>query len=107
MATTSSNLAAGKAIAGQPGNNNGRSSLKAKVALGTLTLGCAAALALGGLRAAGQMRHQSQAAPVVASAPASGVARQRFLADNLWLPSGTLPVATTDQQQFLAWNLSL
>ena len=51
MATTSSNLVAGKALAGQGGNrHNGRGGLKAKVALGMAALGCAGALAFGGLR---------------------------------------------------------
>jgi hypothetical protein len=51
MATTSSNLVAGKAISGQSGNgNNERSGLKAKLAAGVAILGCAAAVAFGGAK---------------------------------------------------------
>jgi hypothetical protein len=54
MATTSSNLVAGKAagkVASQGGNgNNGRYGLKAKLAAGVAILGCTAALVFGGVR---------------------------------------------------------
>jgi hypothetical protein len=51
MATTSSNLVAGKAIGGQGSNgSNRRYGLKAKVLASVAILSCAAALTIGGLR---------------------------------------------------------
>jgi len=70
MATTSSNLVAGKIagkVASQGGNrNNGRIGLKAKVAAGVAILGCAATLAFGGLQAVDRSAPQAQpvAAPI-------------------------------------------
>ena len=50
MATTSGTLVASKAaVGGHGGGNGGRFDLRAKLALGAVTLGCAAALAFGGL----------------------------------------------------------
>jgi hypothetical protein len=61
MATTSGNLVAGEAISGQFGSgNNGRHSLKAKVAAGVAVLGCAAALTFGGLQRADSPAQQAQ-----------------------------------------------
>ena len=61
MATTSSNLVAGKALAGQGGNgNNGRYGLKAKLMAGVAILGCAATLAFGGLQRADRPAPQVQ-----------------------------------------------
>ena len=71
MATTSSNLRAGKAATGQGGNGkNGRYGLKAKLAAGVAALGCAAALVFGGV----QLTHSAQADPAANAAvqPAAG-----------------------------------
>ena len=69
MATTSSNLVAGKALAGHGSNgNNGRYGLKAKVMAGIAVLGCAAALAFGGLKSADNTTSQSQPAAVPGNA---------------------------------------
>src|SRR4051794_40769976 len=74
MATTSSTLAAGKAIPGQGGNGkHGRRGLRAKLAAGVVTLGCAAGLILGGLHvgdaARVQPRAATQGAPQTVAAP--------------------------------------
>jgi hypothetical protein len=51
MATTSGNLSAGKSSAGRSDDSSsGRFHLRAKLALGAATLGCVAALAIGGLQ---------------------------------------------------------
>src|SRR3954447_12940003 len=65
MATTSSNLVAGKALAAGKaaagpggdgtGGSSGRGGRRAKLAAGVAILGCAAALAFGGLRAGGDL----------------------------------------------------
>ena len=70
MATTSSTLAAGEADAERSGDGNGGPvNLRAKLALGIVALGCAAALAFGGLQARDAARTLSQpAGPVVAGA---------------------------------------
>lgn len=69
MAITSGNLVAGKAIngSGKRGDDNGRFNLKAKLALGMAILGCAGALAFGGLRATSETPSQAAAAPVAVS----------------------------------------
>ena len=59
MVTTSGNLVAGEAINGRGGDGNGRSGLKAKLALGVALLGCAGALAFGGLRATSEAPSQA------------------------------------------------
>ncbi len=63
MATTSDNLAAGTAASGGrggDGRDTGRRGLRARVAVGVATLGCVAALALGGLQARDAARpHQA------------------------------------------------
>ena len=76
MATTSSTLVAGKALASQGGNgNNGRYGLKAKLAAGVAILGCAAALAFGGLRA-GEGAQSPAVAPAITSAQTDVRAQQ-------------------------------
>ena len=109
MATTSSNLVAGKATSGGRGGNGGRFGLRAKVAAGVATLGCAAALAFGGLHNGDAARRQPQAVPATVFTQTSGSDRQHFLASNLELPDGTLPAttATFERQRFLEQNLSL
>ena len=110
MATTSGTLVAGKAAAsGRDGGNGGRFDLRAKMALGAVTLGCAAALAFGGLHNGDAARRQPQAVPATVFTQTSGSDRQHFLASNLELPDGTLPAttATFERQRFLEQNLYL
>jgi hypothetical protein len=52
MATTSEHLTAGAAIGGRGGDGKGGVDLKARLAMGLAILGCAGALAFGGLRVA-------------------------------------------------------
>jgi hypothetical protein len=81
------------------GTINGRgesrfTSLRVRAVLGVVTLGCAAALALAGLRGGEGTQGQAQrgaAAPSVANPQVIGVERQQFLALNRHLPDGTLP----------------
>ncbi len=81
MATTSSTLVAGKALASQGGNgDNGRFGLKAKLAAGIAVLGCAGALVFGGLKTADSATPQAQ--PAVAPA---NVALAQALAGNGYL----------------------
>jgi hypothetical protein len=68
MATMSSNLVAGKAIGGQGGDGKGRFALRAKLAAGVAILGCAGALAFGGLRATSETTSQAAVAPAVSRA---------------------------------------
>ena len=105
MVTTSDNLVASTAlVAGQGGDGDGgRYGLKAKLAAGVVALGCAAALALGGLRA-GESAQTAPAALAASFSQAVGVERQRFLAANTEFPDGTLPAIAVERQQFLAWN---
>ena len=64
MITTSGKHPAGKASAGQGSNGtNGRFGLKTKLSAGVVTLGCAAALILGGLRMENAAQPQPQIAP--------------------------------------------
>jgi hypothetical protein len=108
MATTSSTLAAGKAISGQGGNgNHGRYGLKAKLAAGVAMLGCAAALAFGGLHS-GERAQSPAMAPALTSSQADVRAQQLFLEQNLSLPDGgaTTPVAR-ERQRFLEVNTQL
>jgi hypothetical protein len=74
MVTTSSNLVAGKAIRGRGGDGNGRSGLKAKLAAGVAILGCAGAIAFGGLR-------PERAAPVQQPAVAPAAATLNTASD--------------------------
>src|SRR5690349_18158031 len=107
MATTSSTLVAGK-VASQGGNgNNGGYGLKAKVTASVAILGCAAALAFGGLR--GSEGAQAPAvAPAVAVSAVSMRERQYFLEQNLNLPEGgATPPITREQQRFLEQNTQL
>ena len=109
MATTSGNLTAGKAVTGRLGNGNGgRYGLKAKLAAGMAVLGCAAALAFGGLRVS-ENAQSSAAAPVVTAPQAMSREQLLFREQNLWLPMGALPVATAsfEAQRFLEQNLWL
>ncbi len=64
MAMTSGKLVAGKALASQGGN--GRNGRMAKLAAGVAVLGCAAALAFGGLKSADHTLSQAHptAAPI-------------------------------------------
>ena len=81
MATTSSNLVAGKALAGQGGDGSHRRfGLKAKLAAGVAVLGCAAALAFGGLKTADSATARAQPA----AAPAN-LALAQTLAGNGYL----------------------
>ena len=107
MATTSGNLVAGKANGGigQRGNgNDGRSGIMTKLATGAAILGCAAALALGGLRA----NEGAQSSPVVSSAREDVRGQQLFLESNLHLPDGgaTAPIMR-EQRLFLEVNTQL
>ena len=72
MTTTSSTLAAGKAIAGQGGNGKGggRRGLRATLAAGVAILGCAAALTFGGLRAHDGAQTQPATSAATQQAPA-------------------------------------
>lgn len=88
MATTSGNLVAGKAASQGSNGNNGRYGLKAKLAAGVAILGCAGALAFGGLRAERAAQPAPSVAPAASTAPADLRAQQRFLEQNLVLPSG-------------------
>ncbi len=109
MATTRGTTMAGKAQAGQGGGKGkGHFSLMAKLGAGAAVLGCVAALMFGALRA-GDGAQVPAVAPAVASAQASGIEQQQFLAWNLVLPDGTLPTASisVEQQHFLAWNTQL
>ena len=124
MATTSGTLVEGKAVAGRGGNgHNGRYSLQAKVLAGAAALGCAAALAFGGLQiadrptsrvqqaapanvalaqtlaGAGYLEFSPGESPVIAT-PASGapsIARARSLAGAglLEFQPGEGPIVTT------------
>ena len=111
MATTSSNLTAGKIagkVANQGGNrHDGRFGLKAKLATGVAILGCAAALAFGGLR--GSEGAQSPAvAPVAPAAQANGRTQQLFMEQNHSLPdSGTTASGARAQQLFQELNTQL
>lgn len=88
MATTSSILAAGKALGGRQGNGgNGRFSIRARILAGAAILGCAATLAIGGLRGDGARQAPSGATATNASANTSLSFEQwRFLEDNVELP---------------------
>jgi hypothetical protein len=97
MATTSGNLMAGKANGGQYG-------LKAKLAAGAAVLGCAAALAFGGLRPGGG-GHAPAMAPAAPVARTNSVERQQFLAWNMELPTGG--ALSVEAQRFLALNTEL
>lgn len=97
MTTTSSTLVAGKAagkaagtVASQGGGNNRRYGLKAKLAAGVAILGCAAALAFGGLQATG--RPAPQAAPVAAP---GNVAQSQTQAGNGYLEFSPGDVSST------------
>ncbi len=69
MATMSGNLATGETTSGPRGNGaRGRFGRTAKLAAGVATLGCAAALAFGGLQAA----HAAPVPPTAAAVIRSG-----------------------------------
>ena len=105
MATTSGNLVAGTATAGQGGKgSHGGRGWRAALAAGVVALGCAAALTLGGLRAGDGGRPQA-AGPAPAISQASGTGQQRFLERNLQLPSaGAMSPVSSDRQRFLELN---
>jgi hypothetical protein len=98
MATTSSNLVASKALAGQ-GNNGrgGRYGLKAKLAAGTAILGCAAALTFGGLWVAERSAPQVQPAiapiNVALAQTQAGSGYQEFSPSDLSSSVGTVTSA--------------
>lgn len=98
MATTNGTLVAGKAIGQGDKGNDGRFGLRAKLTAGVATLGCAAALAVGGLWVNDTAPARTQVAP---AAPLSQVRsvdqreRQRFLEQNQ-LPERTAPSADLD-----------
>ena len=96
MATTSGNLTM---------RNGGRYGRRAKLLAGLAALGCAAALAFGGLRPSDTAQTPPAASALTAPAPASS-SEQRFLEWNLQFPTGTLPgaIATQEQQRFLEQN---
>jgi hypothetical protein len=103
MATTSSNLVAGK-VASQGGNrNNGRYGIRAKLAAGVAILGLAAILAFGGA----QRYHTAQSQPQVANSAVNHVDWEQIERTQvaLGLPSGsgTAPIAPTQfgPQEFL------
>lgn len=108
MATTSSTLVAGE-VARQGGSgSNGRYGLKAKMAASVAILGCAAALAFGGLRP-GESVPAASLAAVGTGGQGDVGARQRFLEENLWLPTGTIagPVTSREHRIFLEQNRQL
>ena len=110
MATTSGNLAAGAARIGGSGDTGtgGRFGLRALVAAGVATLGCAAALAVGGLGAGTTARPQPQDPPG-AAAIRMAASEQRehlvFLEQNQ-LPelTGVVAATTYERQRFLEQN---
>ena len=110
MATTSGNLAAGKTTIGGPRKNGtgGRFGLRARVAASVATIGCAAALAVGGLGAGDIAPPRSQSAPAAYTVQASTIderTQQRFLEQNQ-LPEGIVRIAATtyEQRRFLEQN---
>ena len=113
MAATSSNLAVGKAIGEQSGDDSkGRYGLMAKLMAGVAIVGCAAALAFGGLQAENDAQARVQSGPVASQYESNGAlsaAQQRFLEENYHLSGGTSPLATTsaEMQYFLEENLVL
>jgi hypothetical protein len=112
MATTSSNLVAGKALAGRGGNGGGQYGLKAKLLAGVAILGCAATLMFGGIRAGDGAQGQAQSGPVASFEQSNGVlsaGQQRFLEVNYYFPAGSGPTSRTsfEQMHFLEDNLIL
>ncbi len=106
MATTSGNLTAGTAASGGSRQNGtgGRFGLRARVAAGVATLGCAAALAvgIGGLGLDDSPPAQSQlgsAAPVIRASAMMTDEQRRFLEQNQ-LPEGIAMIATTTHEQW-------
>ncbi len=85
-----------------------RRGLTARLAAGVATLGCAAALAFGGLQLGEHAVAPSPGAGLAFS-QVSGTERQQFLERNLWLPGGALLAAATtfEVQRFLGQNLWL
>jgi hypothetical protein len=111
MATTTSDLRTETASAAPGGTSDGgRRGVKAKLVAGVVVLGCAAGLALGGLRAGHTAPPRVSSAPPAVQVPAVDQhERQRFLEQNRWLPDGTLPVTALPhaQQRFLELNTVL
>ena len=105
MATTSGNLTAGKTTIGGPRQHGtgGRFGLRARVATGVATLGCAAALVvgIGGLGLGDSPPAQSQlgpAAPVFQTRAMSSYEQRRLLEQNE-LPEGSAMIAATIYEQ--------
>jgi len=110
MATTSGNLTAGTTTSGGSRQNGigGRFGLRARVAAGVATLGCAAALAIGGLGVSDTSPSHSRlapAAPVIQANTMITYEQRRFLEQNQ-LPEGLAMIAapTYEQRRFLEQN---
>ncbi len=110
MVTTSGNLTAGTATSGGSRKNGtvGRFGLRARVAASVATLGCAAALAIGGLGVSDTSPTQSQlapTAPLVRASTSDERAQTRFLEQNQ-LPEGLVVLAapTYEQRRFIEQN---
>jgi hypothetical protein len=96
MATTSSNLVAGTALTGQGGKgNNNRYGLKSKVLAGVAVLGCVAALVFGGLRSSHSGQSQAQAGATAPIVQTDLREQQRFLEQNLNLPTAGTDLLVT------------
>ena len=110
MATTSGNLTAGTAAIGGSRQNGtgGRPGLRARVAAGVATLGCAAALAIGQLGAGDTGQAHSQlapAAPVIQASAMSSYERWHFLEQNE-LPAGAPSVSVAPAAPNQDWAIS-
>lgn len=107
MATKNGTPVAGKVIAGRGGNGgrHGRSGLRVQVAAGVMALGCAAVLALGGVRTADTEQIPAQANTAAPVAQADDLERQHFLEQNYWLPTAgngaSLAPAALDWERIL------
>jgi hypothetical protein len=107
MANTSSTLASGTAMGAQGGKgNNGRYGLRAKLAVGVAVVGCAAALTLGGARTS-ERAPVVPAATTVANSQLGGAEPQRFLEQNLTLPTGEGATVGGERLRFLEVNTRL
>lgn len=106
-----STLVAGTTVGRAGKGNDGRFGLRAKLTAGVATLGCAAALAVGGLWVNDTAPARTQVAPAVPSSQVRSVdqrERQRFLEQNQ-LPDGILQatVVPSERQRFLEANTLL
>jgi hypothetical protein len=105
MATTKQFLVI-QTTSGARGNGKGirQFDLKAKVAMGVAVLGCAAALAFGGLHAVDPAQGQPAASAATTQAPAGGMSTppmqlpNNSYADLIWELENSAPAASVPQQ---------